>query len=453
MCTTDSTWKTTVCQAQSPPSGVSAPRGKAKRIRVAGGAAGFHDTLALVRRPGPDVSLARLALPRLDHLLTHQARFHTLRPPGRPLRFAVFSDSHLYQNWANAGCGTSDYEPYRIFAVTMENILARDVDLFVTTGDEAMTHSASMFSSCSVDGVSGGSGTVKSQQSADARYRLYTSAIGIGQLTRTIPFFFALGNHDGEVGFVYPYGFHFPATRPLSTSARLEYIPSPALAYPGGNAEGSYFSFESGDCLFVILDSYRYTTVTPQTADDWTLGATQLQWFEKTLARSNRKWKLVFSHHMLGGADHINYYHYGSGGIRATTTDTSRAPFLGEQQRIQELLERHGGAEGTAFVYGHDHTAIVGEKLQPDGEGSGVHYVMAGQACSPPASGMAAWRHVHMDWDEDGVMDYFEDPATSASLNKGFFLVTVASTMTFEFIGSSMDPEQNGQVLFAYTIR
>jgi len=380
--------------------------------------------------------------------------FHTLRPEGETLKFAVFTDSHLYPNWANADCGTSDHEPYRIFAKTAENMLAHDVNFFFATGDEAMTHSASFFQNCHVNSVSGGGGTVTNQDQADARYRMYLSPEGIGELTKTLPFFYALGNHDGETGF-YGSCFHNPGTPVLSTNARLEYIPNPATTNTGGNPEGTYFSFESGDTLFVILDSYRYTMLTPQTPEDWTLGATQLQWLEDTLEKSDAKWKFVFSHHLIGGANRMHCYDYGSGGIRSTTDNSSRSPFSGEQQQIQELMEEHGGSEGTAYVYGHDHTAIVGEKLNEKGEGSGVHYIMTGQASSnpPPGSGDEGWRAIHMDWDEDGVVDYNEDPATSASREKGFFLVTVENTTTtFEYIGSSMDPAENGKVLFTYVI-
>jgi len=57
-----------------------------------------------------------------------------------------------------------------------------------------------------------------------------------------------------------------------------------------------------GNALFVVLDAYRYETVSPKPTNlwDWTLGEAQYDWLKQTLEQSHAKFKFVCAHHVLG---------------------------------------------------------------------------------------------------------------------------------------------------------
>ena len=105
----------------------------------------------------------------------------------------------------------------------------------------------------------------------------------LDEIHDSIPFFFVLGNHEGELGF------NFGVLAQWSENARLLYIPNPDNnTYPeGGSDKENYYAFTWGDALFIMLDPYRYTTIEPtgegNSLNDWTLGSTQLQWLEQIL--------------------------------------------------------------------------------------------------------------------------------------------------------------------------
>jgi 3',5'-cyclic AMP phosphodiesterase CpdA len=151
-----------------------------------------------------------------------------------------------------------------------------------------------------------------------------------------------LGNHEAEFDFSGVSG-HDSNLMDWSENARFKYLPNSYGVY-GGGEEGNYYAFEWGDALFVILDSYRYNTVAPQTGDDWVLGDEQMDWLEDTLQSSSKEWKFLFSHHILGGADKGNKYNYGDGGGKYSQT--------GDQKIINDLMEQYNAQ---IFFYGHVH--------------------------------------------------------------------------------------------------
>jgi hypothetical protein len=355
--------------------------------------------------------------------------FLTLRAPGDRVRFAFSTDSHVYLGWALAECGDEKSEFTR-FERTLENIGESQLDFLILGGDEVQPHCVRC-PACTVDGESSGQDTVETGREAELRYRVMRRAYE--PLARTVPIFQVLGNHDGEAGFGSPDGRcgHRSDTAVLSRRARLAHFPSPA--------DEGYFAFESGDALFVILDVMRFTTVYPRRAEDWTLGEEQLRWLEQTLSRSDRHWKFLFAHHLVGGSDLALCYSYGRGSIRSTEDRTAAGRFRGEQARIHELMLRHGAR---VFFSGHDHVFAAGEK-------DGVLYVVGGQASGPR---MPFWTadptfNEAYDFNEDGNPDYLTD--------KGFVRVTVEGPHRTQIEYVKTDPEdesRNARVVFQTTL-
>ncbi|MCB9897886.1 MAG: metallophosphoesterase [Planctomycetes bacterium] len=190
----------------------------------------------------------------------------------------------------------------------------------------------------------------------------------LGGLGAEAAFFAVLGNWDGENGW-------FPEELTANARhARIELIPNPdATTYPeGGAPNGDWYAFRWGAALFVMLDVQGDTPTAhglgddEGRADDWTLGAEQLAWFERTLAASDAPCTIVCAHHTVGGrGGDDDESRYGRGG--------GRAAHVGEQARIHELLRAHGPA---LFLYGHDH---VFTSMLVDG----VAYVLPGSAGAP----------------------------------------------------------------------
>jgi hypothetical protein len=362
--------------------------------------------------------------------------FHKLRAPGDPVRFGFSTDSHLYLGWALAHCGDDATELARVNR-TLDNIRRSETDFLILGGDEAQMHCVRC-PPCRVDGESAGTGTVRSLLEAQLRYRV--TRRGFEPLAGEVAIVPTLGNHDGEAGFGDSEGRcgQYADTRQISRLARMDHFPVPTDGIDGA-ADGSYFAFESGDALFVILDVMSHTTSYPRAAEDWSLGDEQLRWLERTLRRSERRWKLLFAHHLVGGSDWSLCYTYGRGGIKSTEDGTTAGRFRGEQARVHALMLRHG-AQG--FFIGHDHVFAAGEK-------DGILYVVGGQAGGPARS---FWTfdpvfNEAYDYDADGKPDYLVD--------KGFVRVTVEGPerVTIEYVKTDVDDAaENGRVLFQTTL-
>ena len=365
--------------------------------------------------------------------------FRTLRRQGSTVRFGFATDSHVYQGWVHAHCG-GDASELAPFDATLGNVLGSGLDFLILGGDEVQTH-CRRCPPCVLDGESTGGGTVRSDREALLRYRIMRRAYE--RVSPSIPVFLTLGNHDGEAGFASEGErcHYFENTLAVSRSARLAHFPSPAAVY-GGGGDGRYYAFESGDALFVVLDVMGQTQRMPTRPEDWSLGEAQMRWLEQTLARSERRWKLLFAHHLVGGSEMELCYTYGRGGIRETRDGTATGSFRGEQARVQELMGRYG-AQG--FFYGHDHVFAVGEKRDAADRGEPILYLAGGQAAGreiPAWTGDAAFQSAY-DFDQDGRPDYL--------LEKGFVRVTVegARSLTIEYVGTDADdPRRNGNVLF-----
>ncbi len=395
--------------------------------------------------------------------------FDTAPTPGTAYRFALVADSHAVSVFAQAECGLRGKARGRVRSADLKasfaNLVAREPDFALLLGDEIITHRCGSCGrpNCLIDGVALGQPglvTVRAASEAEARYRLW---LRIWQpVFQRIPYFLALGNHDGETRFGSPDGQckHFDDTSALSQAARHRYLANPHAAYPDGDASGNYYRFSWGDADFFVIDPFQYTTATesgdphgfPRDARDWHLGAEQLAWLQRSLAASTKAWKFVASHHLVGGLTLGRCYAYGRGGIAggSTADGTTAGALLGEQALIQAALKQ---AAPAFFLFGHDHVAVVGQKRDARGP-TGVHYIAGG---TPSVGQPSSWAGnpafaASYDYDQSGIPDYRE---THGSEQRGFFEVTVDGPRSVRFdyiVGSAADASRNGVTAISYRV-
>jgi len=215
-------------------------------------------------------------------------------------------------------------------------------------------------------------------------------------LSPEIPIYWALGNHDGELG--------YNRTRNSAMYYRKKYFKLPGLS-AGGSPDENFYPLSWGKklkikdiygnehfqgILFVILDSQGYTSQTPRLPEDWTLGLDQKQWLENILKTEAEK-KFVFFHHVLGGwpAGPIESrldIAYGRGPLFEYNDYSS---VVGQPDRIEQLdITRILKENRVDLVfYGHDHifhTHEIGKKVN----GRKLHAVCVG---SPKHRGEISW--------------------------------------------------------------
>jgi hypothetical protein len=244
-------------------------------------------------------------------------RFRTQRPPGASFRFTVQADSHIWDRWAN---DTPDQDALRLYQHTIANVAADQPDFHLSLGD----YSQAAFS--------------LTRRHAMDHYLLQRRYLD--PLLHSVPFYLVLGNHEGELGYTRAEGDSVPA---WAEYARRAFVPNP---HPDGFYTGcpdppligdgwreSYYAWEWGDALFVVLDPFWATTERPFHNDvpadgtgwNWTLGQAQYEWLHETLAAHGHQWAFVFIHHLVGGVGHVNDY-YGRGGIEAAKFAVSENP-------------------------------------------------------------------------------------------------------------------------------
>lgn len=294
--------------------------------------------------------------------------FSTRAPPGEAFTLAILADTHLPvppPEWVVPGArrhpaAAADFDAAHaqvgaVFARVSESIAEAEPDLVLHLGDL-------------MDGRSFGDNPPFPTR-AVARHAYLDVRRHLGDAGATAAFYAVIGNWDGENGW------HPPSLLAKGRETRLELLPNPRpeTYAEGGSAHEDYYALTWGDALLVVLNVMSYTpaphTLHPDdqgTGEDWTLGAEQLAWFARTLARSDAAHKLVFIHHPVAGrgAD-ADESRYGRGG--------GRAAHVGEQARVHALMEQHGAR---ALFYGHDHVftdMVVG----------GIHYTLPGSAGAP----------------------------------------------------------------------
>jgi hypothetical protein len=237
-----------------------------------------------------------------------EGRFSTQRAPGSSFTFTIQADSHalpLTHSGKTAGL--------RLYERCLSNVGMDGPDFHFSMGDFANIESYA-------------SRSVISKSEAVERYleqRKYLDPV-----LSSAAFYLVIGNHEGEQGWrtVDPND----SIAIWGTLARKETFanPEPNGFYSGDSTvtescglRQSYYSWEWGDALFVVLDPYWRTVVKPHSAGgtpgsedpwDWTLGEEQYNWLYDVLHDSGAKWKFVFIHHVTGGV------HLGGGGLPVT---------------------------------------------------------------------------------------------------------------------------------------
>ncbi len=253
--------------------------------------------------------------------------FHTRRAPGASFTVTIQADSHLDNN--------TNPEVYKR---DLENAAADKPDFEIDLGDTFMTDKYPDYKAAA-------------KQYLAQRYYF-------GLLCSAAPLFLVLGNHDGEQGRFLNGGDDNMAV--WSNMMRKKYFPNPISGGEDPNAGvlQDYYSWEWGDALFIALDPFWNTK---RRGGDggwaWTLGKPQYDWLVTTLAASKAKYKMVFLHHLVGGAESqrggveaAKFYEWG--GQNADGTEAFAAQRPGWPMPIHEVLKKYKVA---AVFHGHDH--------------------------------------------------------------------------------------------------
>jgi predicted phosphodiesterase len=344
--------------------------------------------------------------------------FHTARTSGATFTFTIQADSHLDFNT----------NP-QVYEQALANQRADKPDFFIDLGDTFMTEKYKPFT------------TAETQYLAQ-RYLM-------GQLADTAPLFLALGNHDGEGALRGNTGSEVSV---WAASTRIKYFPNPAPNdfYTGNTTPDptvgelqDYYAWTWGDALFVILDPYWFTPATKGNASDlWnpTLGETQYRWLKNTLETSNAKWKFIFIHQLVGGADKdgrggvevANLYEWGGKNADSSYGFDEHRPGWGVP--IHQLLVAN---HVNAVFHGHDHLFVQQEL-------DGIIY----QEVPQPGSAQPN--------NTDSAAQYGYVRGTILG-GPGHMRVAVSpEQVTVDYVRSYVDEkpdQQNGQVDFSYTIK
>ena len=206
--------------------------------------------------------------------------FQTARNLNGDFTFTIQADSHLDENTST-----------EMYVKTLNNMKDDHPDFMIDLGDTWMTD--------------------KYRNDYKDSYQQYIAQrYYFGILGNTASVFLTLGNHDGESG----QHLGKPDSQNMTnwaTQTRRDFYPNP---FPNNFYSGNvnkqkdkdfienYYSWQWGDALFIVLDPFRFTN---DNKSPWlrTLGSDQYIWLKKTLEGSKAKFKFVFIHNLVGGAD------------------------------------------------------------------------------------------------------------------------------------------------------
>jgi len=246
-----------------------------------------------------------------------QYKFSTTQYEGTTFSFAIIADSHLDEN-----CDTS------IYKATLSNVQNESNAFIVDLGDTFMTDKY-------------GKQTYSYAYGQYLAQRYY-----FGSICHSLPLFFVQGNHDGETGE------KEAGMTAWSKQIREKFFPNPV--------SDNYYAWNWGNALMIVLDPFTFT---PQQGgkDYWqrTLGDTQYHWLETTLRNSNKKYKFVFIHNLVGGLDNDGqarggaevapYWEWGGLNVDGSDEFTQNRSW---NEPIHALLKKYGVQ---IVFHGHDH--------------------------------------------------------------------------------------------------
>lgn len=264
--------------------------------------------------------------------------YHLQARVGESFRFAMQADSHLDYN--------TDPD---LYLRCLGNVGADQPDFMVDLGDTFMTDKH------------------RGRETAEAHY--YAQRYYFGRIGTTIPWFFVLGNHDGESMRLME-GTDPLALWSLNLRKRLYPNPEPGKFYRGNREERAgvgrlqdYYAWEWGDALFVALDPFWYSPRQRGGEDNWSrsLGRVQYDWLKETLEGSRAKFRFIFLHHLVGGigrearggSEAARLYEWGGRDEQGHELFSERRK--GWPMPIHELLVRN---RVNAVFHGHDHLYV-----------------------------------------------------------------------------------------------
>lgn len=354
-------------------------------------------------------------------LTTAEYTFQTQRAPGSSFRFIVEGDEHLHDKKGSPS----------LYRICLQNQLKSEPDFMICMGD--------MF---------GDDHTPTQTTSADMDFYHRDLLQYLGEACHSMPFFFCLGNHEGESGY------YLKQTPPnniavYATNWRKFYFANP---FPNGFYSGNaikesfgmdlpenYYAFTWGDALFVVIDVYRHCDVNEKPQNwDWTLGKVQYDWFKQTLENSKAKYKFVFGHHTRGqgrgGITTAKDYEWGGNNGKNSYEFDKQRP--GWDLPIHQLMVKNGV---NIFFQGHDHL-YAKETLD------GLVYQVSPMACDSTYNiGVLANADAYTDVTLDG---------------SGHLVVSVSpEEVKVDFVRAYLPAatkdgkHKNGEIAYSYTLK
>ncbi len=278
---------------------------------------------------------------RQNILNLQEHSFTTKRDKQDSFVFTVQADPHLD--------GMSDSALYR---VCLKNQLEDRLDFMIDLGDFLMTDKLQNVS--------------KVVPFDTIPYRCNLLRSMYESICHSVPLFIALGNHEGEAGWLNNGTANNIAV--WDARERKRFFPNP---YPDGFYTGdtsntpfvglrqSFYSWEWGNALFIVLDPYWYTKPKPDSLHgwNWTLGKAQYDWLRQSLENSSAEYKFVFAHQLIGGdeqgrggVEFADLYEWGGKNLDGSDGWATQRP--GWYKPIKDLLTEN---RVNIFFHGHDH--------------------------------------------------------------------------------------------------
>ena len=269
--------------------------------------------------------------------------FQTQRPTGSSFSFVVQADPHMDEQSSLA-----------VYDRCLQNQLEDAPDFMIDLGDFLMTDKLKNL-------------TTNTIPHDTIPYRCKLLRNKYESICHSVPLFIALGNHEGEAG----WNLNGTAENIAvwDTNERKKYFlnPAPDTTFYSGDPTNysyvgqreSYYSWQWGDALFIVIDPYWFTSPKPTatTGWRWTLGQAQYNWLKNTLATSTATFKFVFSHQIIGGnvdgrggVEFADLYEWGGNNQDGTPGFATNRP--GWDMPIKDLLTQY---HVNVFFHGHDH--------------------------------------------------------------------------------------------------